>query len=196
MTKRAVAGGVALLLCLVCCTASSQERFKGKGKRKIDGRPAPAEAYSGPRWEYQILSRPEIAKLGGGELRSGLNKLGEEGWELAGLEPTPGSGELYFKRPRRAAQAPAGSPAAAAEANDVTRVIRLKHAAATEMIQTLAQLYRERGVRLAVDQRTNSVIVAGAEERLMDLLKLAAELDGPEEARKEEARRRGRGEGR
>jgi hypothetical protein len=114
--KRAVFGCVVLTLCLACCHANSQERAKGRGaprgKGKASASASASEPYAGSRWEYQVHSKPEVVKLGGGSLRSGLNKLGEEGWEMIGLEPAAGSGELYFKRPAGAASRAAGVPGA------------------------------------------------------------------------------------
>src|SRR5688572_28572906 len=108
--KRA-AGCVALALCLVCCPASSQEKGKEKAAPTGKEKAAP-EAYAGPKWEYRLLAKREVAKLAGGDMRAGLNKLGEEGWELVALGAARGD-ELYFKRPGRAASRPAGAPAAA-----------------------------------------------------------------------------------
>src|SRR5262245_54859882 len=102
--KRTALGCAALALCLVCCPVSSQERLKGKGKPKGMGQPAPSGAYPGARWEYSVLARPQVARLAGDDLQAGLNKLGEEGWELVAVEPAPGPGRLYFKRPTRAGQ--------------------------------------------------------------------------------------------
>src|SRR5262245_35855526 len=121
--KRTALGCVVLCLCLVCCPVSSQERFKGKGKLKGKGHSPPAEAYSGAKWQYSVLSRPQVARLAGDDLQAGLDKLGDEGWELVAVEPAPGPGHLYFKRPKRGGGAPAGSPSAA-DAKEEIRVLR------------------------------------------------------------------------
>jgi hypothetical protein len=61
------------------------------------------------RWEYRIVTRSELAALGDKNIAAGLNKLGEEGWELVAIEPgftaPPGAGgstdsQYCFKRPK------------------------------------------------------------------------------------------------
>ena len=39
-----------------------------------------------PKWEYQILTKEQIIELGKKDLTAGLNRLGEQGWELAAVE--------------------------------------------------------------------------------------------------------------
>src|SRR5262249_8155998 len=56
----------------------------------------------GTRWEYTILPRPEVMKRGNGQLATGLNRLGEEGWELLALQER--DSQFYFKRVKRAEQ--------------------------------------------------------------------------------------------
>ena len=50
---------------------------------------APAEASA--KWEYKSLTRSEVTKLADKDSKSkltdGLNVLGNEGWELVGIEP-------------------------------------------------------------------------------------------------------------
>src|SRR5438128_9241250 len=65
----------------------------------------------GMKWEYTFLSRVDIEKRGGGDFVAGLNKLGEEGWEvisMTGPRGTHGYGETLFKRLK---DAPRGAPA-------------------------------------------------------------------------------------
>jgi hypothetical protein len=60
--------------------------------------PAPVGASpgeSGLRWEYRGLTKDQILSLGNTDLVAGLNRLGDEGWELAGVD-----GIYIFKRPR------------------------------------------------------------------------------------------------
>jgi hypothetical protein len=45
------------------------------------------------RWEYQILTKEQIIELGKKDLTAGLNRLGEQGWELAAVEAA-----FIFKR--------------------------------------------------------------------------------------------------
>jgi hypothetical protein len=69
-----------------------------------------AEARSSglPKWEYRVLTKDEVLKLGQKDLTAGLNKLGDAGWELVTVESDaqePGSraaqksAQFYFKRP-------------------------------------------------------------------------------------------------
>jgi len=57
-----------------------------------------AEAAPGAvtRWEYRVLTKAQVTDIGKKDLAAGLNALGEEGWELAAVEPA-----YIFKRPRR-----------------------------------------------------------------------------------------------
>ena len=48
------------------------------------------------QWEYRVLTREQLIDLGKKDLTAGLNRLGEDGWELAAVE----SGYI-FKRPRQ-----------------------------------------------------------------------------------------------
>jgi len=46
-------------------------------------------------WEYRVLTKAQVMELGMQDLAAGLNRLGDEGWELAAVD----SGYI-FKRPR------------------------------------------------------------------------------------------------
>jgi hypothetical protein len=55
------------------------------------------------KWEYRVLTKDEITELSNKNFAAGLNKLGEDGWELVAVEPgfsnPPGKpAEYYFKR--------------------------------------------------------------------------------------------------
>jgi hypothetical protein len=59
------------------------------------------------QWEYSVQSRNELGKLGNSDVSAGMNKLGEDGWELVGIATPAQSGatrgvgsatEYYFKR--------------------------------------------------------------------------------------------------
>jgi hypothetical protein len=54
---------------------------------------SPAESSS--RWEYRTLTKDQVLSLGNSDLATGLNRLGDDGWELAGVD-----GIYIFKRPR------------------------------------------------------------------------------------------------
>ena len=46
-----------------------------------------APSSSPVKWEYRVLSRDQIAELGKNDLAAGLNRLGEDGWQLVTVEP-------------------------------------------------------------------------------------------------------------
>jgi len=56
---------------------------------------AARSAESTLQWEYRVLTKAQILDLGKADLAIGLNKLGDEGWELAGIDTT-----YIFKRPK------------------------------------------------------------------------------------------------
>src|SRR5947209_13793157 len=70
------------------------DRGSGAGARRTPGEPMH------PRWEYAAHGRSEVEKLGGDDFRAGLNKLGDQGWELVAVEPgAAGRDTAYtFKR--------------------------------------------------------------------------------------------------
>lgn len=46
------------------------------------------------QWEYKILTEEDVRKLGKTDLTAGLNKLGEESWEMVSSD----KGRFFFKR--------------------------------------------------------------------------------------------------
>jgi hypothetical protein len=48
-----------------------------------------------PRWEYRVLTKEQVSELGKKDLAAGLNKLGDDGWELVAVDAA-----YIFKRPR------------------------------------------------------------------------------------------------
>src|SRR5262245_53185030 len=52
------------------------------------------------KWEYRIASKDELAELGHKNVAAGLNKLGEEGWELVAVEAGAAAVpvQFYLKR--------------------------------------------------------------------------------------------------
>ncbi|HKI37103.1 MAG TPA: hypothetical protein VKA46_34940 [Gemmataceae bacterium] len=67
------------------------------------------------QWEYHVLTEEQVSALGKRDLTAGLNKLGDEGWELV----TAGA-RYIFKRPKDLAQKQAAEiqrQVAAAEAD-------------------------------------------------------------------------------
>src|SRR5262249_36977727 len=49
-----------------------------------------------PKWEYLVKARAQFTGQGHDEIAAGLNKLGDEGWELVSIDA--GSGLYVFKR--------------------------------------------------------------------------------------------------
>jgi hypothetical protein len=75
--------------------------------RAAEGKPEGA-----PRWEYRVLTKEQVSELGKNDLAAGLNKLGDDGWELAAVDAA-----YIFKRPRdQAAKQPEDLKAQVAQA--------------------------------------------------------------------------------
>ena len=164
--------------------------------------PAPRSRVS---WEYKVLGRNQVEGLAPKEsknsLTDGLNKLGEEGWELAATEaqgPIPGNFFYLFKRPvgsgRRAeAAAPAAQPEAKREARpDEYRIYRLKGANAIELAQTLQKLFQgreEKALRIVADENTNSLLTAGTAEQQDTVKALIEQLDLPADGKAQPKRK-------
>jgi hypothetical protein len=47
------------------------------------------------KWEYRVVAKEQVVELGKNDLAVGLNKLGNEGWELVVVD-----GGYIFKRPK------------------------------------------------------------------------------------------------
>jgi hypothetical protein len=47
------------------------------------------------KWDYRVLTKGEVLELGNKDLTTALNKLGDEGWELAAIDSA-----YIFKRPK------------------------------------------------------------------------------------------------
>jgi hypothetical protein len=76
---KAALTGFALLVALVACSTL----------------PAQYTAAGPSKWEYRVFTKVEVLDLGNKDLTTGLNKLGEEGWELAAIDSA-----YIFKRPK------------------------------------------------------------------------------------------------
>src|SRR5262249_16673813 len=63
---------------------------------------------------------------------------------------------------------------------EVTNIITLKHAKASSLQKIFQELYGQK-IRLASDERTNSLILVGAAEPLTEIIAVIQRLDGPEE---------------
>jgi hypothetical protein len=48
------------------------------------------------RWEYRVVTKEQLLELGNKDLAAGLNKLGNDGWELVAVDPA-----FIFKRPNQ-----------------------------------------------------------------------------------------------
>jgi hypothetical protein len=105
-------------------TTAAQRPRKGEAAQKAEKQKADreaalplvkGEAKVRTRWEYKAQTRAEIEatefrRMGGGDLQSGLNELGKQGWELVAIEPPVPRTEwrlsetpavYVFKRPRK-----------------------------------------------------------------------------------------------
>jgi len=119
-----------------------------------------------PQWEYAVRTSADL-----GDLEAGLNKLGQEGWELVSVTATAPRATYVFKRARDASPFAAfggmrlptpfsggesgstaasstsgesrggGRAAQAAPAKEDFVVINLKNASATALARTLQQLF-------------------------------------------------------
>jgi len=163
---------VLVLFAAACSPAAAGEAGDKTAKSKEAG---------AAKWEYRALSRDQVAELGKKDFAAGLNKLGDEGWELVAVEShaLPGGGAaysvlatFYFKRPTARPEARVESPPPSQEE---IKAFRLKHANAGAVKKALQELFGADGkrMRLVADERTNQVIVQASTE---DLFKIAAIL--------------------
>jgi hypothetical protein len=138
------------------------------------------------KWEYQVLTRDKIG-LSGKELSAGMNKLGEEGWELVAIHPpvtiggTKTQPEYYFKRTkgRSLLAEPKDAPPPAEDKSDVS-VFRLKYAQAADVAQLLDQLLQDKGgqtLRLVAEPVTNAVLTRGSPVQLEKVKLLIERLE-------------------
>ncbi len=65
--------------------------------------PIPAPHPAPLQWEYRVVTKDQVLESGKKNLTAGLDRLGEEGWELVGIESTSPPVVFYFKRPRTSA---------------------------------------------------------------------------------------------
>lgn len=52
-----------------------------------------------PKWEYRVVTHEQLLDLGKKDLAAGLNKLGDDGWELITVERLDKTAYI-FKRPK------------------------------------------------------------------------------------------------
>ena len=162
--------------------------------------PVPEKAVSpGPKWEYKVLTKDEIAGLSDKDFAAGLNKLGEEGWELVAVEPAQagargaGAGgrgareaEYYFKRPKAVRilqEEKAGGPKEQAK-NENYEVLKLKFLNAADFAKTADALLggKAAGLRLVAEPTTNALLASGTPKQIEELRHLIIALDGVDAA--------------
>jgi hypothetical protein len=84
-----------------------------------------------PRWEYRVLTKEQVSELGKNDLAAGLNKLGDDGWELAAVDAA-----YIFKRPRdQAAKQPEDLKAQVAQAESDVEARKDRVAWAERMVR-------------------------------------------------------------
>jgi hypothetical protein len=137
-----------------------------------------------PKWEYQVLTKEQVAGLGKKDLAAGLNKLGDESWELVAVEaasppevqvgkPT-GPVTFYFKRQAVRAESP---PPGVGE----FKSYNLKNASAVQAVKVLQEMFGADGkrLRLVADEGTNQVLVQASPADLLQVEKILILLDVP-----------------
>jgi hypothetical protein len=153
--------------------------------------PPPAEktAPAVVKWEYRTLTRTAIADLANKDFAAGLNKLGDEGWEMVAYAPpiSPQIGppaEYYFKRPKARAGAVVGGvapPRAEAQSEDWV-ILKLKSASAVDFAKTADEIFGGKGggLRVLAEPTTNSVLARGSARQIEELRRLISVMDVPE----------------
>jgi hypothetical protein len=163
---------------------------------EIAAAPAPEKtAPAAVKWEYKIQTRAAIEELGDSDFEAGLNKLGDDGWELF-VTPTGGTGsastrsktaEYYFKRAKGTpvkVGAKADAPQADAK-DDEWLSLRLKYVGAVDFAKTADALFGGKAgdaARLVADPATNSVLIRGTSKQMAAVRGLAVTLDVPEDS--------------
>jgi len=73
----------------------------------VGDRARTADPVKPPQWEYKVMYYTDVAKVGGRKdneasderyIEKGLNKLGEDGWELVAVSGPNSGDRLYLKR--------------------------------------------------------------------------------------------------
>lgn len=182
------------LMMILAANASAQPGGFGKGQfgkggfKGFDKKDEPRPSDKAPRWEYRV---EYASALGGrGDLATGLNKLGSEGWELAGIESSndKGRSSLYiFRRPYTGPAkadatkpAPESAPKEKADAKLEVRMFVLKNANAQEVAALVMDIFRTNRsdpIRVAADPRTNQVIINATPEMQNEIAAIIQRLD-------------------
>jgi type II secretory pathway component GspD/PulD (secretin) len=164
---------VGVLLAGTCTPAAAQKSGNDAVKSK---------GATPPKWEYKALTKAQVADLGKKDFAAGLNKLGDEGWELVALEPglegrsgrSSGQTTFYFKRPAaRTAETPPGT--------GELKVFKLKHLSAAHAAKVLQEVLAAdpRRTRIVSDVGTNQVLAYAPATDLLMIEKILTLLDVP-----------------
>jgi Bacterial type II/III secretion system short domain len=145
---------------------------------------ARAKSALSTRWEYQVLTKEQVADLGKKNLAAGLNKLGDESWELVAVEAgsppetqvgkPSGAVTFYFKRQavRTESQPPGGGEFMSYSLKTANAV------QAAKVIQEMFGADRKR-LRVVADERTNQILVQASATDLPLIEKIVQLLDTP-----------------
>src|SRR5262249_17423409 len=136
------------------------------------------------RWEYQVLTKEQVADLGKKNLAAGVNKLGGDSWELGAVEAgspretqlgkPAGPATFYFKRQAVRSESP---PSGGGDFKSYT----LKSANAVQAAKIVQEMFGADGKRLRVvaDERTNQILVQASAGDLVQVEKILIVLDAP-----------------
>jgi hypothetical protein len=163
--------------------------------RPASAAPAAPAHRAGARWEYRTVTRQELLDLGKNDVNAGLNKLGDDGWELVAVRPGAAAGpergprrpgesgtEYYFKRPASAPMVSASAPPAGPGEGQFV-VFRLKFGSAVPLSRMLNELMNGEGgsrrMRVVADPETNQLLLKGTDNDLATVEALLNKLDTP-----------------
>src|SRR5262249_25272463 len=144
------------------------------------------------KWEYRVLTKEQLAELGKKNLAAGLNKIGEEGWELVTVQSGPareggargfseGPAEYYFKRPVAKKGTAPDQPLKSSldqPAKAETKFFLLKNADVVVAATTLQLILgKKEGLVITADPRSNQLVVRGSVADLADITAILEKLD-------------------
>jgi type II secretory pathway component GspD/PulD (secretin) len=143
-------------------------------RSSVAGRPAEAaDANAAPQGTNTVSVQTTVrAKTGEPLLVGGRQTGGKE----AGQTWLVLTASVAAARPEAV---PEPKPAAAKGPVDELKIVQLKHAAAAALANVLHDTFAREPIRIAVDERTNSLLLRGSPERLEAVLALVARLDEP-----------------
>jgi type II/III secretion system protein len=201
--------GLALALGILLCAATANAQPGGFGKNGFGGRNPFGKDFGGAekksddakptkdepkitRWEYRVETPASLG--GGGATVAGMNKLGNDGWELIAVEPGQAAAQVakyIFRRPltgqakAKADKKPAVQlePKEKAEPRLEVRMYILKHASAQDaaaLITDVLRTNRAEPMRIAADARTNQVVVNASQPMQTEIAEILQRLDLPD----------------